>query len=249
MERKHIPESENRLVILFALHLLGPCTATQLLQLMVEKDLMNYFTLQLGLADMEQQGQIVTRPHALGSLVEMTDAGRYALDEFSHRIPLSRRSAIEADAPLWRDRFRLEQQTPAECFPLNDGAQCLRLRLLEGESPLMELLLTRPGDEHITFLQRRWCAAAQVIYNAVNLTLAQGFDPAAPLPEVSACDIQQLTDSEWLLSLCDRQDKPAITLLLTLADERLARYCAARWPEHCGELHGMILQELLSSLP
>lgn len=249
MERKHIPESENRLVILFALSLLGGCTATQLLQLMVEKDLMNYFTLQLSLSDMEQQGQLVSRPHPLGSLLEMTDSGRYTLESFAHRIPLSRRTLIEKDAPLWRERFRLEQQTPADSFPLQDGSQCLRLRLLEGGSSLMELLLTLPCEEHFTFLQRRWCAAAQAIYHAVNLTLAQGFDPALPPQPCCHADVQQLAGHEWLLSLSDKPDKPSLTLLLTLADENLACHYAARWPLACEELHRMILRELRRSLP
>ena len=47
MERKHIPETENRLMILYTLRQLGPGTATQLLQAMAEGDLMNYITMQL----------------------------------------------------------------------------------------------------------------------------------------------------------------------------------------------------------
>ena len=36
MERRHIPETENRLVILYALRTLGPVTAMQLLQAMAD---------------------------------------------------------------------------------------------------------------------------------------------------------------------------------------------------------------------
>ena len=49
MERKHIPETENRLLILYTLRSLGPVTAMQLLQAMAEGDLMNYITMQLAL--------------------------------------------------------------------------------------------------------------------------------------------------------------------------------------------------------
>ena len=41
MERRHIPETENRLIILYLLRQLGPVTAMQLLQAMAEADLMN----------------------------------------------------------------------------------------------------------------------------------------------------------------------------------------------------------------
>ena len=58
MERKHIPEPESKLTILYALRGLGPVTDTELLQFLVELDLMNYFTMQLNLCDMEEQGDL-----------------------------------------------------------------------------------------------------------------------------------------------------------------------------------------------
>ena len=73
MERKHIPETENRLIILYTLHRLGPVTSMQLLQAMAEADLMNYITMQLALSDMESQGQITQRAHPLGNLIGLTD--------------------------------------------------------------------------------------------------------------------------------------------------------------------------------
>ena len=77
MERKHIPETENRLVILYTLRSLGPVTAMQLLQAMAEGDLMNYITMQLALSDMESQGQISQHAHPLGNLIEVTGEGDY----------------------------------------------------------------------------------------------------------------------------------------------------------------------------
>ena len=116
MERKHIPETENRLLILYTLRQVGPVTAMQLLQAMAESDTMNYITMQLNLSEMEQQGQLTTRAHPLGSLLEMTQEGHYTLSTFAHRIPASRREIIDALAPEWKQRFRAEQESPAESF-------------------------------------------------------------------------------------------------------------------------------------
>ena len=79
MERKHIPETENRLIILYTLRRLGPVTAMQLLQAMAESDLMNYITMQLALSDMEEQGQLTQRAHPLGNLIEVTGEGDFIL--------------------------------------------------------------------------------------------------------------------------------------------------------------------------
>lgn len=183
MERKSIPEAENRLLILYALSRLGPCTGMQLWQFMADYDLVNYFSLQLGLAEMQEQGQLKEHAHPLGSLLILTDTGAYTLGAFDHRIPISRRQLIDREAPAWHERFRLEQQTPAESCPMPDGTLCLRLRLMEGDTALMDILLRRPRSQPITFLQERWRSIAQRVYEAVTMTLLSGFREDAPLPE------------------------------------------------------------------
>ena len=95
MERRHIPETENRLIILYTLRQLGPVTAMQLLQAMTEADLMNYITMQLALSDLESQGQISQHAHPLGNLIEVTGEGDYILRSFEKRIPASRRSIVD----------------------------------------------------------------------------------------------------------------------------------------------------------
>lgn len=249
MERKHIPESENKLTILYALRRLGPATAMQLLQFLVENDLMNYFTMQLSLSDMQEQGQLTTLTHPLGDLLTLTQEGEYAIESFAHRIPVSRRQLMDAQAPRWREQFRTEQLTPADSFALQDGRLCLRLRLLEGSASLLDILLTLPQGTPLTFLEKRWRSAAQAVYNAVTLTLSQGFDPAAPIPATpETAAVEQSTPSEWLLSLADDAERSTLTLLLPLADESLARHCAARWPSLCEVLRERILQELQDSV-
>ena len=243
MERKHIPESENRLTILYALRSLGPATAMQLLQFLVELDLMNYFTMQLSLSDMQEQGHLAATPHPLGDLLSLTAEGAYAIQSFAHRIPVSRRQLMDEQAPRWREQFRTEQLTPADSFTLQDGRVCLRLRLLEGSASLMDILLTLPKDTPPTFLEKRWRSAAQAVYATVTLSLSQDFVPAdGPLPPTAS--LEQTGQQEWLLSLVNDAEHPTLTLLLPMADEALARHCASRWPMECEKLRQRILQEL-----
>ena len=110
MTRKNVPESEQKLLILLALRCLGGVTQLQLLRFMVEEDVMNYFVLQLNLCELEEMGQVRVCHHALGSLYELTEQGRYTLDSFDSHIPASRRQALEAGAARWKAQFRAEQQ-------------------------------------------------------------------------------------------------------------------------------------------
>ncbi len=245
MERKHIPETENRLIILYALRQLGPVTNMQLLQAMAESDLMNYITMQLALSDMEQQGQITTRAHPLGHLIEMTGEGDYILDSFERRIPASRRAVIDACAPEWKSRFKTEQMAPAESFTLPDGRMCIHLRLLDDAATLMDLMLYTPAEKSMTLLPERWRGCVQVIYSTVLAQLTAGYDPAAIMPELPSAEaVRQCGVNEWLLTLTDDPITPGVDLMMSLPDEHLARCCAARWPEVCGEIRKFVLEAL-----
>ncbi|MBR4080225.1 MAG: DUF4364 family protein [Clostridia bacterium] len=245
LNRKYIPDSENKLVILYALDRLGPVTGMQLLQFLVEMDLMNYFGMQLNLAELQEQQQVAERAHPLGGLLLITEKGAYTLAEFVHRIPSSRRELIDGSAQIWREKFRNEQQTLAESFPLSDGGTCIRLRLMEGDSALLDLLLTVPDGASMTFLSRRWRAAAQDVYRMLTMTLSDGFDPDAPLPDQpDTTSLQQAGGSSWLLSLNDRAEKPTMTLMLSMPHEPLARHYAARWPEQGETIRAKILRDL-----
>lgn len=246
MERKHVPDSEQKLVILYALHRLGPVTGIQLLQFLVEEDLMNYFILQLNLCELQEQGQIAERPHPFGTLLEVTDAGKFTLESFDQRIPASRREQIDSICDVWRGLFLTEQQTLAESFPFSDGGLCVRLRLLEGETTLVDLLVTLPDATHIPQLQQRWRGGAQEIYSAISQLLGSGYSEeqadSRHLPD--SASMQQLNDRDWMLSLTGEMNGIQVTLMLTLPEEGLSLHYASRWEVHRARLMEMVRKML-----
>ena len=98
MQRKIIPDAENRLLILYALKTIGAMTDQQLLIVMTDTDLMNYITLQLTIADLESEGKLRRQGDTSGGTLELTDAGRYLLNSFEMHIPVSRRGLIDSGA-------------------------------------------------------------------------------------------------------------------------------------------------------
>lgn len=249
MERRHIPETENRLIILYALRQLGPVTAMQLLQAMTESDLMSYITMQLALADMEQQGQIAMRAHPLGNLIEMTGEGDYILDSFVRRIPSSRRILIDERTAEWRVRFQNEQMAPAESFTLPDGRMCVHLRLLDKAATLMDLMLYLPSGSSFTLLQERWRACVEAVYSLVLERLTERYDAAAPLPPPPEKEtVRQCGMNDWLLTLSDDPAAPGLDLLMSLPDEHLARCSAAHWPAVCGDVREFVISALENAL-
>ena len=121
MQRKIIPDAENRLLILYALKTVGAMTDQQLLIVMTDTDLMNYITLQLTIADLESEGKLRRQGDISGGTLELTDAGRYLLNSFEMHIPVSRRGLIDSGAAQWRERFAAEQMAAVEIFDLPNG--------------------------------------------------------------------------------------------------------------------------------
>ncbi len=250
MERRHIPETENRLIILYTLRRLGPVTAMQLLQAMAESDLMNYITMQLSLSDMESQGQITQRAHPLGNLIEITGEGDYILRSFEKRIPASRRTMIDERAEGWQQRFATEQMAPAESFTLPDGRTVIHLRLLDKAATLMDLMLYLPAGKGLTLLPERWHGCVQVTYSTVLAQLTADYDPTLPMPDASQTDaVRQCGLNDWLLTLTDDPAAPSIDLMMSLPDEHLARCSALRWPLVSQDIRQFVLEVLETSLP
>lgn len=241
MERKHIPESENRLIILYTLRRLGPVTIPQLLQAMSEGGLMNYITMQIALSELEDQGHTTQRAHPLGNLIEMTQEGEYILRSFEKRIPASRRSQIDAHAEDWKNRFANEQMAPAEAFSLQDGRTALHLRLLDKAATLLDLMLYLPRGETLIFLPERWRNCVQAVYSTVLTLFTRDYDPSQPMPEPQLLDpVRMSGPDDWLLTLSD----PGIDLMMSLPDEHLARCSAAKWPQVSGKLRAFVLDAL-----
>ena len=250
MQRKHIPETENRLVILYALRRLGPVTSMQLLQAMAESDLMNYITMQLALSDLESQGQITQRAHPLGNLIEITGEGDYILDSFEKRIPASRRASIDDNAAAWQDRFAAEQMAPAESFTLPDGRTVIHLRLLDKAATLMDLMLYLPAGKTLTLLPERWRSCVQVTYATVLSHLTSDYDPTQPMPEAAETEaVRQCGVNDWLLTLSDEPATPGIDLIMSLPDEHLARCSALQWPAAAPDIRAFVLDVLENALP
>ena len=245
MERRHIPETENRLIILYTLRRLGPVTAMQLLQAMAETDLMNYITMQLALNDMESQGQVTMRAHPLGHLIEITGEGDYILRSFEKRIPASRRALIDQNAQTWQERFTTEQMAPAESFTLPDGRTVIHLRLLDKAATLMDLMLYLPAGQTFTLLPERWRSCVQVTYSTVLAHLTADYDPSQPMPDAAVTDaVRQCGMDDWLLTLTDEPETPGIDLIMSLPDEHLARCSAVRWPLVAQEIRAFVLDVL-----
>lgn len=241
MINRSVPEMEYKLMILYALVRLGPCTADQLLQFMAEYELVDYFTMQLSISDMEEQGQVALKAHPFGDLLTITDSGVYTVEEFDRRIPASFRDVIDRECAAWHERFCQERQTPARLLDTETG-KAVHLVLMQGELMVMEVRMPVPsGDEATVYLQKRWRETAldaqQLVHHLLMLDCPSGAVP--PLPD----SVELRYVGHGVLQLTMYAD-PNASLMLAVSDERTARWYAHRW-----QLYGRdVLQAVLNVL-
>ena len=244
MERKHIPQSETRLTLLFALSCLGSATESQLNRFLAENGLMNYITMIMTLTDLESAGELTRTDHPLGGLLSLSADGTYMLSSFLKSIPASARALIEQQAPGYREAFERERQTPATVLKQSDGKTCLNLQIMEGKLSVLTVMLI--PDACPTFIQQRWQLAAPKIYRTVAEMLDQPGE-TGELPENAA--LVPHSDSEWTLFLQSASAEPDFALAVTLPDPDLLRRWASAWPQVMPRLRGDILRLLLETMP
>ena len=246
MERRQLPPSESRLIVLKALELLGPVTATELTEFLAGMDQLNYFEIMLCLIQMQESGEIETLTHPIETLYRLTEKGSYATSAFARQIPPSVLHLMTASVRDFQPRFLKEQQAPASLVHGSNGQSCIRLRLLENHLTLLDLKMMLPHGIQLPYLQQRWSACASAIYQMLTRTLSDNRGCADGEDLSEHAGLVPLQKGEWLLFLQDSDPSPSFSVSVTLADEALALHWARRWETAWPELKQEILSLLLS---
>ena len=164
---KRPPDDEQRLVVLYSLQKLAPCTELQLLQFFAEGDLMNYFDMMIALQDLCARGQAVRSRRRAGYLYELTPAGDEALALFGGRVPQSIKKRLEETGAAWRQRFEAEDQYACQIRQTERGEFEVTFTVREQEMDTLRLCLTLPTREMDLQLTEAWPRRAGKIYEAV----------------------------------------------------------------------------------
>lgn len=170
---KRPPDDEQRLVVLYALQRLAPCTELQLLQVFSEYDWMNYFDMMIALQGLCARGQAVRTRKRAGYLYQPTPAGEEALQLFGGRVPMSVKKQLDDTADAWRARFAQEDQYASDIRQTDRGEFELTLSVREQEMDTLRISFTLPARELARQLSERWPQKAGQIYEYVIRTLTE----------------------------------------------------------------------------
>ena len=170
---RRTPDNEQKLIVLSCLDRVGPCTEWQLLQLLTEHDIMNYFDLMIALSDLCSRGQAVRSQKAGSHLYELTEAGKEALALFGSRVPRSIKTLLKTTGEKWRLRFKQEAQYRHEISRTEEGEYALVLTAQENDAETLQLRFTLPSRELAARMADNWPRHAEEIYGAVIRLLSE----------------------------------------------------------------------------
>ena len=160
-------ETERKLLALFAVSELGPCTNLQLIAFMAETDLMNYFDLQSALYDLTRGGQLLREPERGDDRYLLTPLGEEAISLFSQRVGTSVLETIRAAAPGFRVRLKRERELFAEISHEGRNEYHARMGVAEGGMRLMALDLSLPTAELAERFRGNGAQMARDIYDYI----------------------------------------------------------------------------------
>ena len=158
------PEEEIRLIVLYTVRCMAPCTGVQLQQFLFDYNEINYFDMMFALNDLCANGQAMRERKGENFLYTITPAGEEALALFGNRVPGSIRQYIEEKGLLWQARLKETEQYPTQIRKTEKGEWVLSLSVQEKNAPLMQLTLSLPSYDMAAQMAKSWAGKASAFY-------------------------------------------------------------------------------------
>lgn len=167
--------AENKLLLLFVLEVLNrPISNTQLTELVLENNLINYFTLQQYISELDSSQFISYKDVNEKKLLIITKKGENVLSFFKDRISPSKIAIVNSYLNDKLDLIKKELTVQSDYTLEKNNSFLVDLKALEDNSTLMELKISVPTKKQAISLCSRWQNNPSDIYtNIVNLLFSE----------------------------------------------------------------------------
>ncbi|MDD4080374.1 MAG: DUF4364 family protein [Eubacteriales bacterium] len=167
LPQRHLGEVERKLLTLYTLRALGPCTNLQLITFMGETEVMNYFDLQTALYELLTGGLIDRTPIQGDERYTLTPAGEEAIALFAQRAVTRDTDTIDEKAPAYKARWQRERDVFANISHEGQHEYHVAMGISDGGMPLMRLDLSLPTAALAERFRAAWQVEAQGIYDHI----------------------------------------------------------------------------------
>lgn len=167
--------AENKLLLLYVLEVLNrPISNTQLTELVLENNLINYFTLQQYISELDSAQFISYKDINEKKLLAITKKGENVLSFFKDRISPSKITIVNNYLNDKLDLIKKELTVQSDYTLEKNDSFLVDLKALEDNSTLMELKISVPTKKQAITLCSKWQNNPSDIYtNIINLLFSE----------------------------------------------------------------------------
>lgn len=158
--------AQNKLIILLLLkEIKFPLTTQQITDIILEKNLINYFDLQICMKELEESNFISSNKNT--STYSITDIGLKTLDVFINRIPNSTRKQVKDYISKNKESLLLENQVHANFIKKGENEYVVVLKVTENEITLIELKLNLVSSKQANIICAKWKESYSQVYEQI----------------------------------------------------------------------------------
>ncbi|MGL4774729.1 MAG: DUF4364 family protein [Clostridium sp.] len=163
--------AENKLLLLYILESLKrPISNAQLTDIILENNLINYFTLQQYVSELEVSEFIKYENLNEKKLLTLTQKGKNVLSFFKDRISSSKIAIIDNHIKERLDSIKKELTLYSDYTLNKDDTFLVHVKAIENDTPLIDLKLNLPTKKQAQYLCSKWKENPSEIYtNILNL--------------------------------------------------------------------------------
>lgn len=160
--------AENKLLVLYVIKSLRyPISNTQLTQIILENNFINYFTLQQYISELVASEFLSYIEKNDKSLLTITSRGENVLSFFNERISPIKRDIIDNYISSAIDNIKRELTITSDYTIEKNNSFVVNLKALEDESLLIDLRVSVPSKNQAKSLCTKWKDDPSDIYNKI----------------------------------------------------------------------------------
>lgn len=160
--------AENKLLVLYVINSLKhPISKTQLTEIILENNFINYFVLQQYISELLNSDFLTFVEKNEKKLIFITPKGKNVLSFFNDRISVIKRDIIDNYISSTIDNIKKELTIHSDYTIEKDNSFIVHLKALEDETLLMDLKVSVPTKKQAIALCSKWKENPSDLYNKV----------------------------------------------------------------------------------
>jgi predicted transcriptional regulator len=157
--------ASNKLLILYILDKIKmDLTNSQITQLIMETELMNYFSLQEFLSQLIESNFVQIYNESNKELYSLTTKGIQALEYFLGRIPQDIKDKIDIYTIQNKDQILNDTQVKSDFIKVSDNEFIVSLKVIENQTNLIDLNLNVSSNKQAKLICDNWKNNASHLY-------------------------------------------------------------------------------------